>query len=98
MTTGQRMTGFSLYVLQAVGAIGVLISLAGHRIAGIVIFGLLIGLSSMLINRIVRLNPGVLKRSRIMTRIHMLFLWCVIGCIAFLLIGVPLLRIMSQRH
>lgn len=98
MATGQRMTGLGLYVLQAVGVLGVLISLASHRTAGIVIFGLLSALCGMFINRIMRLNPGVLQRSRFVTRIHVLFLWCVLGCIAFLLIGVPLLRLFSQRH
>ena len=77
MTTGQRKMGFSLYLLQAVGALGVLISLANHRTAGILIFGLLAGLSGVLINRIARQNPAVLRRSAFTTRIHVLFLWCV---------------------
>ncbi len=98
MTTGQRMTGFGLYVLQAVGALGVLISLASHRTAGIVIFALLTGLSGMLINRIVRRNPGVLQRSRFATKIHVLFLWCIAGCIAVLLIGSPLLQLLNLRR
>nr|WKF61520.1 hypothetical protein HUO10_006051 [Paraburkholderia busanensis] len=98
MTSAQRMTGFSLYVLQAVGALGVLISLASHRSTGIIIFALLTALSGLFINRIVRSNPGVLRRSRLMTRIHVLFLWCIVGCIACILIGAPLARLMAQRH
>ena len=98
MTTGLRKMGFGLYALQAMGALGVLISLANHRTAGILIFGLLTGLSGMLINRIVRQNPGVLQRTRIATKIHALFLWCVAGSIALLLIGAPLLQLMNLRH
>lgn len=98
MTTGLRKMGFSLYALQAVGALGVLISLANHRTAGILIFGLLTGLSGVFINRIVRQNPGVLQRSRIATTIHVMFLWCIAGCIALLLIGAPLLQLLNLRH
>jgi hypothetical protein len=98
MTTALRKMGFSLYVLQAVGALGVLISLASHRFTGIFIFGMLTGLSGMFINRIARKNPGVLQRSRFITRIHLLFLWSIIGCIALLLIGVPLLQLLNQHH
>ena len=87
--------GFSLYILQAVGILGVLISLAHHRVAEILIFGLLTGLSGVLVNRIVRRNPGVLQRSGFITRIHTL---CVIGCIALLLIGPPLLQLLNQHH
>ncbi|WCM24619.1 hypothetical protein NDK50_27860 [Paraburkholderia bryophila] len=101
MTAAQRKMGFSLYVLQAVGAVGalgVLISLASHRFTGIFIFGMLTGLSGMFINRIARKNPGALQRSRFVTRIHLLFLWSVIGCIALLLIGAPLLQLLNQHH
>lgn len=98
MTTIQRKMGFSLYVLQAIGALGVLISLASHRFAGIFIFGILAALSGIFINRIVRKNPRVLQRSKVITWIHMLFLWAVMGCIALLLIVVPLLRLMTQPH
>ncbi|KFX66307.1 hypothetical protein [Paraburkholderia fungorum] len=98
MTKTLRKMGFSLYILQAVGILGVLISLAHHRVAEILIFGLLTGLSGVLINRIVRQNPGVLQRSGFITRIHMLFLWSVIGCIALLLIGPPLLQLLNQHH
>lgn len=98
MTTAQRKMGFSLYVLQAVGVLGVLISLASHRFTGIFLFGMLTGLSGMFVNRIVRKNPGVLQRSRFITRIHFLFVWAVIGCIALLLIEAPLLRLLNQHH
>ena len=98
MTTAQRKMGFSLYVLQAARALGVLISLASHRFIGIFIFGMLTGLSGMLINRIARQNPGVLQRSRLITRINLLFLSSVIGCIALLLIGAPLLQLLNQHH
>jgi hypothetical protein len=98
MTTGQRKMGFSLYLLQAVGALGVLISLANHRTAGILIFGLLAGLSGVLINRIARQNPAVLRRSAFTTRIHVLFLWCVAGGIALFLIGAPLRHLLNLRH
>jgi hypothetical protein len=98
MTTAQRKLGFSLYVLQAVGALGILISLASHRFTGVFIFGMLTGLSGMFINRISRKNPGVLQRSGFITRMHLLFLWSVIGCIALLLIGVPLLQLLNQHH
>ncbi|MFM0041011.1 hypothetical protein [Paraburkholderia sediminicola] len=98
MTTTQRRMGFSLYVLQAVGILGVLVSLANHRTAGIFLSALLTGISAMLINRIVRRHPGVLQRSTFITRIHLLFLWCVIGCIGLLLIGPSLLQLLNVRH
>jgi hypothetical protein len=98
MTVEKRKIGFMLYALQAIAVLGVLISLARHETTGTIIFGLLAGLSSFLVNRIVRPNPGVLRRSRSTTTVHILFLWCVAGCIALFLIGTPLLHLFTLRH
>jgi len=84
-----------LRFLHVISVVGVLFSLVTHKTAGLVVFGVLAVGCSLLISRIARQNPAIFQGRA--SKVYVVCMWAIAGCIALVLIGVPYLGILMRR-